>query len=187
MFLVVGLGNPGKEYEGTRHNVGFELVDLLAQRLNAPRYKNELKAETAKTRIADEEVMLVKPQTYMNLSGDSVQSLAHYYKVLPARIVVAHDELDFEPGVVRLKIGGGHGGNNGLRSIIANLGADFVRIRIGIGKPPSADRGADWVLSRFDKKSRALIDEALVRGIEAIEAVMVQGAAKAMNEVNRAR
>ena len=185
MYLVVGLGNPGKEYEGTRHNVGFELVDLLAQRLNAPRYKNELKAETAKARIAGEEVMLVKPQTYMNLSGDSVQSLAHYYKVPLAQIVVAHDELDFEPGIVRMKIGGGHGGNNGLRSIIANLGADFVRIRIGIGKPPSADRGADWVLSRFDKKSRPLIDEALVRGIEAIESTMVLGAAKAMNDVNR--
>jgi PTH1 family peptidyl-tRNA hydrolase len=184
MFLVVGLGNPGKEYEGTRHNVGFELVDLLAQRSNAQRYKNELKAETTKTRIAGEEVMLVKPQTFMNLSGDSVQALAHYYKVTPAQIVVAHDELDFEPGVVRLKIGGGHGGNNGLRSIIANLGADFVRIRIGIGKPPSADRGADWVLSRFDKRSRSLIDEALVRSSEAIEAIMVRGAAKAMNEVN---
>lgn len=185
MFLVVGLGNPGKDYDGTKHNVGFELVDLLARRLNAPRWKAELKAETARVKVGDEDVLLVKPQTYMNLSGESVQALAHYYKVEPAQVVVAHDELDFEPGVVKLKVGGGHGGNNGLRSIISHLGADFVRVRIGIGKPPSADRGADWVLSRFNKASRPLIDDALIKGLEAVEAVIVKGATRAMNEANR--
>lgn len=185
MFLVVGLGNPGKDYDGTKHNVGFELVDHLARRMNAPRWKNELKAETCKVKVGDADVLLVKPQTFMNLSGESVQALAHYYKVEPAQVVVAHDELDFEPGQVRVKVGGGHGGNNGLRSIIANLGADFVRIRIGVGKPPQADRGADWVLSRFSKANRPLIDDALIKADQAVEAVILKGAAKAMNEVNR--
>ncbi len=185
MFLVVGLGNPGKEYDGTKHNVGFELVDLLARRMNASRWKAELKAETTKVKVADADVLLVKPQTYMNLSGESVQALAHYYKVPPGQVIVAHDELDFEPGVVRMKVGGGHGGNNGLRSIIAHLGADFVRLRIGIGKPPQSDRGADWVLSRFNKVARPLIDDALIKADQAIEAIILKGAAKAMNEINR--
>ena len=185
MFLVVGLGNPGKDYDGTKHNVGFELVDLLARRMSAPRWKSELKAETCKVRVGDADVLLVKPQTYMNLSGEAVQALAHYYKVAVAQVVVAHDELDFEPGVVKLKVGGGHGGNNGLRSIMAHLGPDFVRIRIGIGKPPAAERGADWVLSRFSKANRPLIDEALVRADEAVEAIILKGVAKAMNEANR--
>ncbi len=185
MFLVVGLGNPGKDYDGTKHNVGFELVDLLARRLNAPRWKTELKAQTAKVKVGDADVLLVKPQTYMNLSGESVQALAHYYKVSPAQVVVAHDELDFDPGIVKLKVGGGHGGNNGLRSIIAHLGADFVRVRIGIGKPPSAERGADWVLSGFNKSTRPLIDDALIKADQAVEAVIMNGIAKAMNAVNQ--
>ena len=176
---------PEKDYDGTKHNVGFELVDQIARRSNAPRWKSELKAETCKVKVAATDVLLVKPQTFMNLSGESVQALAHYYKVEQAQVVVAHDELDFEPGMVRVKVGGGHGGNNGLRSIIAHLGADFVRIRIGVGKPPQADKGADWVLSRFNKVSRPLIDDALIKADQAVEAVILKGAAKAMNEVNR--
>ncbi|MEZ0310759.1 MAG: aminoacyl-tRNA hydrolase [Myxococcota bacterium] len=186
MFLVVGLGNPGKDYDGTKHNVGFELVDSLARRLNAPRWKSELRAETCKVKVGNADVLLVKPQTYMNLSGESVQALAHYYKVEPASVIVAHDELDFEPGTVKLKVGGGHGGNNGLRSIIAHLGADFVRLRIGIGKPPQSDRGADWVLSRFNKATRPLIDDALIKADQAIESIIVNGVAKAMNAINQA-
>jgi PTH1 family peptidyl-tRNA hydrolase len=186
MYLIVGLGNPGKEYDLTKHNVGFELVDMLASRTNATRWKAELKAETARAKMASDDVLFVKPQTYMNLSGEAVQALAHYYKVPVGQIIVAHDELDFEPGVLKIKVGGGHGGNNGLRSIIGQMGADFIRLRIGVGKPPSSDRGADWVLSRFSKQARPLVDEALVRAGEAIESILVQGVGKAMNEVNRA-
>lgn len=185
MQLVVGLGNPGSEYVGTRHNIGFEVIDHLAaqHRFDASRsFKN---AEVAKGRIAGEDVLLVKPLTYMNLSGDAVGAIARFYKVETPQIIVVHDELDFAPGDVRLKIAGGHGGHNGLRSIMAHMGAEFVRVRMGIGKPSKSAQGADYVLSRFDTSSRKAMDEAVVAAAQAVEAVLTKGAAAAMNAINR--
>lgn len=185
MHLVVGLGNPGREYEKTRHNVGFEVIEKLAGAGSFGSFKTQANARVAKGRIGGNEVLLVKPMTFMNLSGDAVGSLLHYYKLGPEALVVVHDELDFEPGVVRVKIGGGHGGHNGLKSIIAHVSRDFTRVRVGVGKPPSREAGADHVLSGFDKKERALIDEAVALAVQAVETILSLGIPAAMNEFNR--
>ena len=184
MLLVVGLGNPGKKYEKTRHNVGFEVIDLLASRHRFPPLKSWKKAEAAKGRIVGAEVLLEKPQTYMNLSGDAVGPALRFYKSGPEQLIVIHDELDFEPGDVRIKFSGGHGGHNGLRSIINHVGKDFIRVRIGVGKPRHADRGADHVLSGFDRNTRVIMDEALEDAVRAVEIIIEDGVKSAMNQVN---
>lgn len=186
MRLVVGLGNPGNEYENTRHNVGFALVDALQGRGFAA-WKSGHNALSARGAIGNEDVLLVKPMTYMNLSGDAVGSLMRFYKVEPEALIAVHDELDFEVGRVAVKLGGGHGGHNGLRSLMAHCGRDFVRVRVGVGKPPSKEQGANWVLGHFDKRERSLVDEALGFAAEAVEAVIVEGAQAAMNRINAKR
>jgi PTH1 family peptidyl-tRNA hydrolase len=185
MHLVVGLGNPGREYEKTRHNVGFEVIDELARAGSFGGFKTQANARVAKGTIGGNETLLVKPMTFMNLSGDAVGSLLRFYKLGPEALVVVHDELDFEPGVVRVKIGGGHGGHNGLKSIIAHVSRDFTRVRVGVGKPPSREVGADHVLSGFDKKERALVDEAVALAVKAVETILSEGIPAAMNEFNR--
>ncbi|MFI3186667.1 MAG: aminoacyl-tRNA hydrolase [Methylococcaceae bacterium] len=157
--LIVGLGNPGLQYEKTRHNVGFLFLDRLASDANCGWVKEArfdgLLAEIAITGVR---LMLLKPDTFMNRSGQSVGKVARYYKLLPEEILVIHDELDFDVGVVRLKKDGGHAGHNGLRDIIAHLGSrDFYRLRIGIGRPPSGVKVADFVLSSASKSERDLI------------------------------
>jgi peptidyl-tRNA hydrolase, PTH1 family len=187
MLLVVGLGNPGKEYEHTRHNVGFDVVDELASKIGADAFREKFSGLYAKGRIAGDDVILLKPQTYMNLSGQSVQPAAAFFKVAPGSIVVVHDELDLPFRDVRLKLGGGHAGHNGLRSMIERLGtADFVRVRMGIGKPPAGFKGAtaDFVLSRFDALERVEVKDAIVQGIAMIEDVAKLGVAAAMNRHN---
>ncbi len=186
MYLVVGLGNPGREYEKTRHNVGFEIVEELARGGGFGSWKSQANARVAKGVIGRSEVLLVRPMTYMNLSGDAVGSLLRYYKLGPEELVVVHDELDFEPGIVRVKTNGGHGGHNGLKSIIAHVGTrEFTRVRVGVGKPPSAERGADHVLSGFDKRERGLVDEAVALAVKAVQKIVEDGAQAAMNEFNR--
>ena len=185
MLLVVGLGNPGREYDRSRHNVGFEVIEILGERHRFPEARSEKGALVAKGRIRDADVLLVRPTTYMNLSGDAVGAIARFYKVEPAEVVVAHDELDFELGQVRVKIGGGHGGHNGVRSVIAHLGRDFTRVRIGVGKPPAGVEGADWVLSKVDQSTRRILDEAAARAADAVESVLGDGVQKAMNLFNR--
>jgi PTH1 family peptidyl-tRNA hydrolase len=184
MLLVVGLGNPGKKYEETRHNVGFKVIDLLAQRYRFPPLKNWKKGEVSKGRIIGSEVLLDKPQTFMNLSGDAVGPALKFYKTGPEQLIVVHDELDFEPGDVRIKLGGGHGGHNGLRSIINHVGKDFIRVRVGVGKPRDSDRGAEHVLSGFDRKTQIIIDEALEDAVRAVEIIIEDGVKSAMNQVN---
>lgn len=184
MWLIVGLGNPGAEYDGTRHNVGFESIAAMADKYRFPPAKAAKKAQVSKGRIDGQEAVLAQPMTFMNLSGDAVGGLARYFKIEPENIVVVHDELDFDPGVVRVKNGGGHGGHNGLRSIIDHCGRDFLRVRIGVGKPP-AQRGVDHVLSRFSKAERPLVDESLVVAVQAVELLLTDGVAKAMNQINR--
>lgn len=165
--LIAGLGNPGPEYEQTRHNAGFWLVDQLVPSLQ--RDKN-LNALVAKTKIAGEDVWLLQPQTYMNRSGQSVGGLARFYKIAPEEILVVHDELDVPPGVAKLKKGGSSGGHNGLKDITAALGTqDYWRLRIGIGHPRNLNQRqdvADFVLHRPRKEEQPLIDEAIARCLD---------------------
>lgn len=185
MFFVVGLGNPGAKYARTRHNVGFEAVELLRERHGLAPFAERKKCLVSRGRLDANDVMLALPQTYMNLSGDAVAPLVRFYKGEPSRLVVVHDELDFDPGRVGVKTGGGHGGHNGLRSIINHLGRDFVRVRIGVGKPPDPRRGADFVLSRFTPQERQQVDEALHTAADAVLSVVQLGPAEAMSRFNR--
>ncbi|HEU0189200.1 MAG TPA: aminoacyl-tRNA hydrolase [Gallionella sp.] len=161
--LIVGLGNPGREYESTRHNAGFWWVDELA-RLHKLSFRSETKFHglTARGQLHGHEVLLLKPQTFMNVSGRAVVALALFYKIVPAEILVVHDELALPPGVARLKLGGGHGGHNGLKDIIAHLGTrDFWRLRFGIGHPGEGADVANFVLNDPRREERELIDEAM--------------------------
>lgn len=151
MHLIVGLGNPGAEYASHRHNVGFMAVDEIARHHNFPAFRQKFSALVSEGVVDGEKLLLLKPQTFMNLSGDAVGQAAKFYKLTPADISVIHDELDLAPGKVRIKSGGGHGGHNGLRSIEAHLGKDFVRVRIGIGHPGHKERVNPHVLSNFHK------------------------------------
>ena len=167
--LIVGLGNPGREYETTRHNAGYGWVDELA-RSQSWSFKNEAKFHglTARGQLHGQEVFLLKPQTFMNLSGRAVGALAQFYKIAPAEILVVHDELDLPPGVSRLKLGGGHGGHNGLKDIIAHLGSkDFWRLRLGIGHPGERAEVVNFVLNEPRREERELIDEAMQRALDA--------------------
>jgi peptidyl-tRNA hydrolase, PTH1 family len=184
--LVVGLGNPGKEYAHTRHNVGAETVGLLIERAGAKFKAGRDKALVADARISGRRVILAFPTTYMNESGQAVGALMRRHKLAdPAQLIVVHDELDLPPGVVRVKVGGGLAGNNGLRSITQHLKTqDYTRVRIGIGKPPSKERGADHVLSRLPKAERELLDVAIVCAADAVEVLLADGADVAMRQFN---
>ncbi len=184
--LVVGLGNPGKEYSRTRHNVGAESVALLGARAAEKFKAGRDKALVADAMIAGRRVVLALPTTYMNDSGMAVGALMRRHNVAdPAQLIVVHDELDLPPGVVRVKVGGGLAGNNGLRSITQHLKTqDYLRVRIGIGKPPSKERGADHVLSRLPKAERELLDIAIVVAADAIEALLADGPEAAMTKFN---
>lgn len=179
--LIVGLGNPGREYARTRHNVGAEAVELLASRRNT-----KLKASRSKAIVAElGSIVLAVPTVYMNESGEAVGSLARKYAVTPDRIVIVHDELDLEPGVLRVKVGGGLAGHNGLRSINQHIKSqDFVRVRIGIGKPQSKEQGADHVLKRVPLQEREILDEAVARATDALELIIASGTDVAMREYN---
>ncbi|MEA5098419.1 MAG: aminoacyl-tRNA hydrolase [Burkholderiaceae bacterium] len=172
--LIVGLGNPGPEYEQTRHNAGFWLVDNLANTLPGCRMQKEARfqALTAKTRIGGQEVWLLQPQTFMNLSGRAVGALARFFKIAPEEILVVHDELDLPPGVAKIKKAGSSGGHNGLKDIAAALGTqDFWRLRIGVGHPREQGLKSpviDFVLHRPRKEEQALIEEAIARSLEVI-------------------
>jgi PTH1 family peptidyl-tRNA hydrolase len=184
--LVVGLGNPGKEYVRTRHNVGAEAVALLAERAAEKFKAGRDKALVADVRLRGRRVVLALPTTYMNDSGMAVGALIRRHKVEdPTQLIVVHDELDLPPGVVRVKVGGGLAGNNGLRSISQHLKTqDYVRVRIGIGKPPSKERGADHVLSRLPKAERELLDIAIVTAADAVELLLADGPEAAMTKFN---
>jgi PTH1 family peptidyl-tRNA hydrolase len=185
-WLVVGLGNPGKEYARTRHNVGEECVRLLAERHGAPLKAGRDNAMIGEARIADHRTVLAFPLTYMNDSGRAVAALVRRYKIEePSQIVVVQDELDLEPGVVKLKAGGGLAGHNGLRSITQHLRTqDYLRVRIGVGKPPHKDHGANHVLHRVPKRDRELLDVAVVVAADAVEAIITLGIDAAMTDIH---
>ncbi len=172
--LVVGLGNPGPKYEGTRHNAGFWFADRLAARLGADfRPARRFSLDACEATAGAGRVRLVKPTTYMNRSGQAVGGIAEYYRIAPAAILVVHDDLDLPPGTVRIKEGGGHGGHNGLRDIAAHLGTrDFARVRLGIGRPGPGRDPIDYVLDRPRAEDRRLIDDAIGQVLEWSEAVL---------------
>ncbi len=186
MLLVVGLGNPGREYETHRHNVGFRVADAIREGQGWPEYKAKFSGVWTRGLLGGRPVSLLKPQGYMNLSGDSVQPAAAFLKVPPESIIVVHDELDLAWRDIRVKVGGGHAGHNGVRSIIECLGsAAFVRVRVGIGSPGRGGRdAADWVLSSFEPVEREELPEVLTEAVRAVESIVELGPAAAMNRVN---
>jgi PTH1 family peptidyl-tRNA hydrolase len=185
-LLVVGLGNPGPEYEGTRHNVGVEVVETLTARHGGRLKASREAALVAELQSDGRRVVVAFPQTYMNRSGESVRLLVRRYGIEDLeRLVVVHDELDLEPGRFKVKLGGGLAGHNGLKSIRDHLhSADFVRLRIGVGKPPDAARGADWVLKRPGRADRELLDVVIESAADAAEALLDEPATSVMNRFN---
>ena len=189
-WLVVGLGNPGREYERTRHNVGEECVRLLADRHDAPLKSGRDQALVGEARFGSgpdaPRVVLAFPITFMNDSGRAVSALVRRYKIgSPEQVIVVHDELDLDPGVVRLKAGGGLAGHNGLRSITQHLHTqDFLRVRIGVGKPPNKERGASHVLTRVPARQREMLDVAVAEAADAVEMIVGEGIDTAMRHVH---
>ena len=186
-WLVVGLGNPGPQYETTRHNVGFRAVDELAERLNIPVQRLKHKALTNTALLGGKKVLLMKPVTYMNLSGEAVGQAAAFYKIPPQRVLVISDDVSLPPGRLRIRTGGSAGGHNGLKSIIAHLGGDqFPRLKIGVGGKPHPEYDmADWVLSSFTGEDQKIIDEAIKRAADGVECFLKDGPDRAMNQFNR--
>jgi PTH1 family peptidyl-tRNA hydrolase len=186
-WLVAGLGNPGPGYAGNRHNAGFMVADVLAGRIRASFKRDRSRAAVATGRLAGWPVTLAKPQTFMNLSGGPVASLRSFFKLPPERIVVVHDELDIPFGTIRLKLGGGDNGHNGLRSVSSALGTrDYFRVRVGIGRPPGRMDPADFVLHDFSAAEKKLVPELLERSADAVEALLERGLAAAQNEFHTA-
>ncbi len=183
--LIVGLGNPGTEYARTRHNAGFQFLDELARRHGAVfRSEPRHRAELARARIGESELWLLKPMNYMNHSGDSVRSIASFYKVPLASILVGYDELDFPAGVVRLRHGGGAAGHNGMRDVIAQMGDGFWRLRIGIGHPGDRAQVLDYVLGRPQATEAQLIHDAIAAAAEVIPILLTEGAQSAMTRLH---
>ena len=183
MKMIIGLGNPGKEYAQTKHNVGFMVVDAIADELNVSVEKRQCQAFTQMTTWDGEKILLVKPQTYMNLSGQAVMELLNYYKDKIDDLLVIHDDLDLPPGQLRFKQGGGAGGHNGIKNIIAHLNSnDFDRLKIGIGRDKNETK--DYVLTPFAGTDKKQIDEAVALSVDAVKMWLQQGIAPAMNQYN---
>ena len=183
-FLIVGLGNPGRKYRGNRHNIGFMAVDALAAAYKIESSKVQNKTIVGNGRIQSQNVIIAKPQTYMNSSGDAVGPLARYYKVPPENVLVVYDELDLPFGTIRLREKGGAGGHNGMKSIINHLGQDFPRVRLGIGRPPGQMPVPAYVLQDFGKDDLPLLDDVLAEAIRAIETYLREGIQLAMSRHN---
>ena len=183
--MVIGLGNPGKDYTNTRHNVGFDTLDILAKKNNIELNKIKFKAVYGEGRIGNEKVLLVKPQTYMNNSGISVRDLMQFYKISTENIIVIVDDIDIEFSTIRVKTKGSAGTHNGLKSIIYHIQDDeFPRVKIGIGKKYEGQDLADFVLSRFSNDERVDIEATIITGAEAVETIISEGINKAMNKYN---
>ena len=185
-WLVVGLGNPGDQYEHTRHNVGFAVADELAERCRVPLQRLKFRALTNTVTLGGQRGLLMKPVTYMNLSGEAVREAAAFYKVPPEHILVLSDEVALPPGKLRVRKGGSAGGHNGLKNIIAHLGSDqFPRIRLGVGQKPHPDYDmADWVLGKPQGEDKKAVEAAVVRAADAVECLLAKGPEEAMNRFN---
>lgn len=185
-FLVVGLGNPGSKYWNTRHNVGFAALDALAEQLHAKVDRVKFQALTGQATLEGQKLILLKPTTYMNLSGDAVQAAAKFYKIPPERILVMFDDISLDPGRLRVRKNGSAGGHNGIKSIISRIGSqEFPRVKIGVGAKPHPDYDlADWVLSTFPYDQREFMDETYKRAAQAAITVITQGPEAAANRFN---
>ena len=186
MYLIAGLGNPTREYEKTRHNVGFEAIDILADKAGTTVTEKKHKALYGKGYIGGQKVILAKPQTYMNLSGESIREIADFYKIEPENIIILCDDINLSEGQLRIRLKGSAGGHNGLKNIISQLGTqEFPRIRIGVGEKPRGMDLADYVLGRFPKEQQAVMEEAYRDAAEAACMMIEDGADAAMNHYNR--
>ena len=185
-FLVVGLGNPGEEYAGTRHNLGFDVVSRLASRHGGAPKAGKERARSCEVRVGGVLVALAEPQTFMNLSGESVRMLVKRHGIDdPGQVIVVHDELDLPSGRVKVKIGGGTAGHNGLKSVQAHLDSPaFARVRVGVGRPPGTQKGIDFVLKRPGKQERVVLDVAVEIAADAVEMIISSGIERAMNTYN---
>jgi len=186
MKLIVGLGNPGSKYEKTRHNVGFDIVELLAKDLGATSFRDKFQGLLTEVAIKGEKVYILKPQTYMNLSGDSLSAVAKFYKITNEDIVVVYDDMDLPVGKLRYKENGSSGGHNGIKSIISHIGENFKRVKCGIGKPTIKNENIDFVLGRFSKDEQELIDEMSKSAINCIEDIIAEAESqKIMQKYNK--
>ena len=187
MYMIAGLGNPKKEYDNTRHNIGFEVIDALADKYNISVLDIKNKAMTGKGIIEGQKVILVKPLTYMNLSGESIRPLADYYKTdYETELIIISDDINLPPGQIRIRKKGSAGGHNGLKNIIRNLGSsDFQRIRVGVGEKPKEYDLADYVLGHFTKEEKFLMKEGVEKAVKAAEMMLKGDMDQAMNEFNR--
>jgi len=187
MFVIAGLGNPGLQYEKTRHNVGFDVIDAIADKYNITMNGRKKRARIGKGVMKGQKVILVKPQTYMNLSGESISEIVDYYKIEPEEgLLVIYDDVSLNPGQIRIRSKGSAGGHNGMKNIIANLGTDvFARIKVGIGGKPDGYDLKDYVLSRVSGNERKMIEEAYKDAVSAAEKIVAGEVQAAMNEYNR--
>ena len=187
MYLIVGLGNPGRQYEATRHNMGFDVIDKLVEEYQVPQTGVKFNAMYGKGRIGGQPVILMKPLSYMNLSGGPIREMANYFKIDPeTEMIVVYDDIDLDPGQLRIRKKGSAGGHNGIKHIIQQLGTqNFVRIKVGVGAKPKDWDLADHVLGRFDKDDRALVEEAQERACKAVELILTDSVDAAMNEYNK--
>jgi PTH1 family peptidyl-tRNA hydrolase len=187
MYIIAGLGNPSREYDKTRHNVGFDTVDYLAEQHGITIGEKKHKALIGKGVIAGEKVILLKPQTFMNLSGESIRAAIDYYKVdETSQFIVIYDDISLAPGQLRIRKKGSAGGHNGIKNIIAHLGHDqFMRIKVGVGEKPAGYDLAEYVLGRFSKDERVLMEEAFAQAAQAVEVMMTEGPDAAMNLFNQ--
>ena len=187
MYLIVGLGNPGRQYVATRHNMGFDVIDKLVEEYRIPQGGVKFNAMYGKGSIGGQQALLMKPLSYMNLSGGPVRDMANYFKIDPeTEMIVIYDDIDTEPGNLRIRKQGSAGGHNGIKDLIKQLGTQkFIRIKVGVGAKPQGWDLADYVLGRFDSKSRELVEDAQERACKAVEMILSDGPDAAMNEFNR--
>ena len=187
MYLIVGLGNPGRQYEATRHNMGFDVIDKLVEEYQVPQAGVKFNAMYGKGRIGGQPVILMKPLSYMNLSGGPIREMANYFKINPeTEMIVIYDDIDLDPGQLRIRKKGSAGGHNGIKDIIRRLGTEkFIRIRVGVGAKPKDWDLADFVLGHFSDSDRKLVDEGINDAAEAVEMILSEGVDAAMNKYNR--
>lgn len=185
MYIIAGLGNPGNRYEHTRHNAGFEVIDILADRMGICVDEKKHKALCGRGALEGQKLILIKPQTFMNLSGESVRAAADFYKVEPENIIIVYDDVSLEPGQLRIRGKGSAGGHNGIKNIISHLGTqEFPRVKVGVGEKPKEMDLADYVLSRFSKGEQEMMDQAFLEAAQAVSTMVGHGMDAAMNRFN---
>ena len=184
-YIIAGLGNPEKKYDNTRHNVGFQVIDQLGKILNIEIKENKFNSLFTQTTYSDKKLFLAKPLTYMNLSGKAIAEIKNFYKIDVENLIVVHDELDLEFGEIKIKQAGGSAGHNGLKSIVSSLGSNnFIRLRVGIGRPPENQSGANYVLGKFSKAENEVIEDVLNKTCDAVLEIINSDVKTAMNKFN---